>query len=146
MDTDSSRETGSVKSSFDDRLMKNIVPPPRDPLPHDELFTNNVINLTNLEAHLRREGRLLKKDVIYLVSAAAEIFRDEPNLLVLKDPVSICGDIHGQFFDLLRLMEVAGSPTETQYLFLGDYVDRGCFSTECVFYLFAHKVKFPKTF
>ena len=59
---------------------------------------------------------------------------------------AVVGDLHGQFYDLVTLMKKAGSPTNTQFLFLGDYVDRGCFSCEVVFFLFACKIAHPKSF
>lgn len=54
----------------------------------------------------------------------------EPNLIQLQDPVTIVGDIHGQYYDLVRLLDddVGGDPKKGKYLFLGDYVDRGTFS------------------
>ena len=63
----------------------------------------------------------------------------------VEAPAVVVGDIHGQFYDLLSIVDVAGAPPETRYVFMGDYVDRGDFSTETVFMLCAMKVAAPKS-
>ena len=68
----------------------------------------------------------------------------EPNLLRVPEPIVIVGDIHGQFYDLCHMLDKAGSPADINYLFLGDYVDRGIFGMECMLLLMAIKLNFQK--
>ncbi len=65
-------------------------------------------------------------------------------LLELEPPINILGDIHGQFSDLLNILKIVGDPSNQNYLFLGDYVDRGKQSLECICLLMTLKIKFPK--
>jgi len=96
-----------------------------------------------LEVRGSRPGKqvtLAEADIRGLCTAARDIFMHQPVLLELEAPIKICGDLHGQYFDLLRLFEYGGFPPESNYLFLGDYVDRGKQSLETICLLLAYKV------
>jgi len=93
-----------------------------------------------------KEVQLPERQITLLCHASRDIFIQQPILLELEAPIKIVGDVHGQFYDLLRLFEYGGFPPESNYLFLGDYVDRGKQSLETVCLLLAWKVKFPENF
>ena len=72
---------------------------------------------------------------------AKEILAKESNVQEVKCPVTVCGDVHGQFHDLMELFRIGGRSPDTNYLFMGDYVDRGYYSVETVTLLVALKVR-----
>lgn len=89
---------------------------------------------------------LSSHELKYILSKSRSIFMDQPSLLKLAPPVKIVGDIHGQFHDLIRIFNACGYPPYTNYLFLGDYVDRGYRSLETIILLLCYKIKYPENF
>lgn len=97
-----------------------------------------------------KQVNLTETEIRGLCLKSREIFFQQPILLELSAPLKICGmfdanagDIHGQYYDLIRLFEHGLYPPESNYLFLGDYVDRGKHSLETICLLLAYKIKYP---
>ncbi|PPR84650.1 hypothetical protein GOBAR_AA36064 [Gossypium barbadense] len=99
-----------------------------------------------LEGKGSKQVQLSEGEIRQLCVNARQIFLSQPNLLQIHAPIRICGDIHGQYQDLLRLFEFGGYPPATNYLFLGDYVDRGKQSLETICLLLAYKIRYPDKF
>merc|ERR1711985_227982 len=92
---------------------------------------------------LRRCEYIKEAEVKALCNKACEILLEESNVQRVHAPVTVCGDIHGQFFDLKELFKVGGDVPDTNYLFMGDFVDRGFYSVETFLLLLALKVRYP---
>ncbi len=91
-------------------------------------------------ARLKSGERLSEEEIRVLCEKARELLVDENNVREVKCPVTVCGDVHGQFYDLMELFRIGGDVPDTNYLFMGDYVDRGYYSVETVSLLVALKV------
>ena len=105
-----------------------------------------ILKLLSVRNKINKKVKLEYNEIIWLCEEVTKIFLNQPVCLYLDAPVNICGDIHGQYSDLIRLFEAGGYPPEVNYLFLGDYVDRGQQSIETICLLFCFKIKYINNF
>lgn len=93
--------------------------------------------------------QLLRKQLLHeallreICEKTKEVLMRESNVVHVSAPVTVVGDIHGQFYDLIEIFRIGGYAPHTNYLFLGDYVDRGLFSVETISLLTCLKLRWP---
>ncbi|AAS53321.1 AFL051Wp [Eremothecium gossypii ATCC 10895] len=123
---------------------------PHDPYNNDKLNIDDAIEkllyIGDSRSYHSRDFPFHSWEVQLICATVREIFLEQPSLLRLQAPIKIVGDVHGQFTDLLRILKLSGVPDETNYLFLGDYVDRGKQSLETILLLLCYKIKYPDRF
>jgi diadenosine tetraphosphatase ApaH/serine/threonine PP2A family protein phosphatase len=101
-------------------------------------------NLDTWIETLKQCKHLQEQEVKTLCEMVKELLIEESNVQPVKSPVTVCGDIHGQFYDLLELFKNGGLiENDTNYIFMGDYVDRGYYSLETFTLLMAYKARYP---
>jgi len=102
-------------------------------------------NLRDEWINVVRQCRYLPEpDLKKLCEIVKNMLIGEANVQPVSSPVTICGDIHGQFYDLMELFRTGGDPPETNYIFLGDFVDRGYYSLETFTLLLTLKARYPQ--
>ncbi|CBH16577.1 serine/threonine protein phosphatase type 5,putative [Trypanosoma brucei gambiense DAL972] len=128
---------GSVRADYDGPRIEN------------ETVTVEFVEA--MKEHFRLEKLIDRHDVIFILLEVQKILKKCPNFVSINVPVgediTVCGDTHGQYYDLLNIFKLNGNPLETnRYLFNGDFVDRGSYSFENIMTLFAYKVLYPDHF
>jgi serine/threonine-protein phosphatase 2A catalytic subunit len=105
--------------------------------------TKSAMHTLDDQIERLKQREILSEDEVKVIcERAREILSHESNVKEVKCPVTVCGDVHGQFYDLMELFRIGGEAPDTNYLFTGDYVDRGYYSLETVSLLVCLKVRF----
>ena len=114
-------------------------------MPSEEFLRKIIEKIWSIEPRAGMFPYVLfeESEIIELLEAATELLKSEPILLRINSPIVVCGDTHGSVVDSLRIFKTLGTPEETKFLFLGDYVDRGAQSIENVMLLVAYKLLCP---
>ena len=107
------------------------------------VFTSQEMDIDLIIANLKKAQTPNEARIVDLCEHAKSIIMQEPTVLKLEAPITIVGDIHGQFYDLRELFRVASELPACQFLFMGDFVDRGLHSIETFLYLISLKIKYP---
>lgn len=108
----------------------------------DNIIYNIILSRITPNAQLK--SMLPEKDIRWLLEQTEELLSKEPILVRVDAGIQVVGDLHGNVDDLLRIFDMKGYPPQTNYMFLGDYVDRGHSALEIVVLLFALKLKYPE--
>ncbi|GBB84911.1 hypothetical protein RclHR1_01150015 [Rhizophagus clarus] len=117
-------------------------------------FDDNIITKKFIEEmmeHFKNKKKIHKKYAYQIILEFRKMMLETPTLVDINIPqnsrLTICGDIHGQFYDLINIFKINGVPSETNmYLFNGDFIDRGLYGFEVILTLFAYKWLYPKSF
>lgn len=120
-----------------------------DDTPSDTIDIDDIIQrLLNIgySAKYSKSLPIKPDELTQLLQLSRNILLNQPTLIELNPPVKIVGDVHGQYSDLIRLFDMSGFPPQSNYLFLGDYVDRGKQSLETILLLLCYKLKYPENF
>jgi len=104
---------------------------------------NSSVDLDQWLATVRKCKFLPENELKQLCDIVKELLLQESNVQPVNSPVTICGDIHGQFWDLLKLFRVGGEIPDRNYIFMGDFVDRGYYSLETFTFLLVLKARYP---
>ena len=130
-------ESMTVEASYDGPRLENEV-------------TVTKEFMEQLMQHYKDQKKLHKRYAFQILLDVRKYFMEQPTLVDITVPddkkFTICGDVHGQFYDLMNIFALNGVPSEDNpYLFNGDFVDRGSFSVECIFVLFGYKLLYPNS-
>ncbi|KAA1123572.1 hypothetical protein PGTUg99_016148 [Puccinia graminis f. sp. tritici] len=104
-----------------------------------------MVNLDHAISKLRACEHLPEAELKNLCEIVRAILVEEPNIQPVRSPVTVCGDIHGQLWDMIEMFRVGGQPGLTNYILMGDFVDRGHFSLETFSLLLAYKARYELT-
>jgi serine/threonine-protein phosphatase 5 len=119
--------------------------------PHLEDGKVTLNFIMDMIEHFKNQKFIHRKYLYTILLQAREIYQKYPNIVRIniqdEDLITVCGDVHGQFYDVLNIFSINGYPSITnQYLFNGDFVDRGSFSCEVIITFLAFKVLYPNHF